>query len=75
MYTWFEISDAPTNRVLGVLKTTFKLMFMQMTEASAQFYEKFDSFRIMAIKKPFKLGLMNSKIFLKKCKDYFHSKD
>ena len=50
-------------------------MFMQMTEASVQFYEKFDSFRIMAIKKPFKLGLMNGKIFLKKCKDYFHSKD
>ena len=41
-------------------------MFMQMTEASVQFYEKFDSFRIMAIKKPFKLGLMNCKILKKK---------
>ena len=46
-----------------------------MTEASVHFYEKFDSFRIMAIKEPFKLDLMDCKIFLKNCKDYFHSKD
>ena len=50
-------------------------MFMQMTEASVHFYEKFDSFRIMAIKEPFKLDLMDCKIFLKNCKDCFHSKD
>ena len=46
-------------------------MFMQMTEASVQFYEKFDFFWIMAIKKPFKLGLMNCKILEKNVKTIF----
>ena len=38
-------------------------MFTQMTEVSAQSCHKLDSFRIMAIKKTVKVGLMNCQKF------------
>ena len=46
-----------------------------MTAANEQSCNKLDSFRIMAIKELFKVGLMNCKKNIFKSEDYFHSAD